>query len=453
MKATIFSVLLAMLVALAPADLHASGAYGTRFVGQDFGLTFQSRVRKRFVDAEQGRRYMASWDGRYYSHLNRALPAVTRLLNKARKRGLGIGKLRLELMALRLVDVAEAGRIDRRSYPVNVEISLTDDDPFIQRVELTLVRPINRSALKRLRVGLAKELAWTGDGGAGGKALPARRAAAACRFDGGFGLYVGPLAKTTRQAQAAMTRRFEDELARIGPRLKERFAAPGAWRELGVDKLQAVEPAARARKAGDICQTFNPWGPLVDDGPPALVRTDIRVGAIQIIAMISPTKYNWGKVNRTLQRWLDAVAGRLHNRIIAQQGRYLVLSRRGDRHRWDVLRQMADSREPRFIKLLGSMILDPKSASSVRTEAAEILARIDQPKRHRTFIAVLSNRREKDNSVRKVAASALANHGGRAVVKLLARIANDESADWNLRTACRKSLATIKARGKDRRSP
>ena len=103
--------------------------------------------------------------------------------------------------------------------------------------------------------------------------------------------------------------------------------------------------------------------------------------------------------------------------------------------------------------MLGSMILDPKSASSVRTEAAEILARIDQPKRHRTFIAVLSNRREKDNSVRKVAASALANHGGRAVVKLLARIANDESADWNLRTACRKSLATIKARGKDRRSP
>jgi len=444
-----------MVVALTPWDLQASGGYGTRFVGEDFGLSFESGVRKRFVSGEQARRYMAAWDRRYYGHLSRALPAASALLNKARKRGLGVGKLRLDLDALQLADPAEVERIDRRALPVNISFRLGAKGPLSQRIELTLVRPAKATAMKRLQRSLDAVLAYgrgkdEGDDLAEAP-LAVRRPTPACAFDGVFAAYVGSKDKSLLSAQPALKRRFQDQLGRIMPGLQARFSAPKAASQLGVDKLLPVKPVARALAGDDLCAIFNPWGPLVDDGPPALLRMDMQVGRVQVIVMLAANKYDWGKVNDTLQTWLEEVAGTRHNRVIERQGRYLVLSRRGDRERSDVLWQMADSREPRFVALLGPMIRDRKASSSVRTKAAEILARIDQPIRRRVFLAVLSNGREKNNQVRQVAARALASYDDRKIVKLLTGIANDESADWNLRTACRESLATIAARNKSKK--
>ena len=54
---------------------------------------------------------------------------------------------------------------------------------------------------------------------------------------------------------------------------------------------------------------------------------------MQVMVMLAPRKYDWGKVNLTLRKWLREVMGHKHNRKIAQERRYLVLSRPDDSDR------------------------------------------------------------------------------------------------------------------------
>jgi len=440
--------LAAVSVPCCPRVAGASGAFRSRFVHKRFSYTYREHVRKIFRDGEQSRLYFAEKERAFHRRLAVALPGVERVLAGARRRKIPIVSYSVTHPVIRLPRVADVARVSRAAYPLNLALEQVTPRST-ETLELSFSHAPRPGDLAWLVTAVMRALsAKVNDENAPATAVLQTYEPAVCALSGAFGLYVGARVKTDRAGKASLEAAFSAELKRLLPAMAKKLAGPGAMDELGVaGGLLPLEPVVKQRSAAEPCAVFNPYGPLVDGAEPSLVRTSLDKGSMQVVVMIAPRAYDWGKVNLTFRRWLGELLIDEHHRRAAREQSFLVLMDKNGNQRGSALSELAQNREPRFERLLSRIILDRREPESLREEAVRVLARFDAPRPYRTLVKLLAASRDpkQQDGALAEAVRALAAYPRREAVELLIGIRNNKKAEWNTRVGCDEALSRIAA--------
>ncbi len=360
-------LLVAGVTLLMPCAADASGAFGTRYVHERFSYAHREHVRKIFRSGRQARGYFAGKERAFYRRVARALPAVNRVLARAKKKRIPLTRYRVDSPVIRLPRIKDVAAISAAAYPLNLSIqreSPISTDTF----ELSFRKPPTARRLAWLVKGLAAALApGEQDPVAEVKALEVA-APAVCALAGDYGLFVGANLRTDAAGKAAMERSFAAELKRLMPAMGEKLAAAGALKELGVSGgLLPLGPEVAKRKLPAKCLVFNRHGPLVDGAGPELVRTSALKGSMMVTVLVAPKEYDWGKLNPTFSRWISGLLGDQEHRDRArrEQAR-LDLTHREGRRRHEAISILGQFRTARTVALLNRVRLDRKEDQSIR---------------------------------------------------------------------------------------
>lgn len=437
--------LVAIALLSCPRGASASGAFGSRFVHERFGYALKEHTRKIFRDGEQSRRYFAEKEQAFHRRLAGALPGVERVLAGARGRKIPLESYSVTHPVIRLPQIADVAQVSPAAYPVTLAVEQVTPGST-ETLEMSFSRAPRAADLTWLVISVLRALAGS-DGAAAPAALQTSQPGV-CDLSGTFGLYVGARVRTDRAGKTRMEAAFSAELQRLLPAMARKLARPGALDELGVEGgLLPPGPIVKQRSGAEPCAAFNPYGPLVDGARPSLVRTSADKGSMQVVVMIAPRAYDWGKVNLTFRRWLEELLIDGHHRRAAQEQSFLVLMDRGSSGRGAALSALAKNRERRFERLLSRIILDRREPGSLREEAVRVLGRFDAPRPYPTLIKLLAASRDPGHHDGALAEAvrALAAYPRQEAVELLIGIRNNTKAEWNTRVGCNDALSRIAA--------
>lgn len=305
---------------------EASGAYGNSLASPSFRYSYVENVRKMFVDEDQSREYMASHDRdlklRFLGFQARAEKAIA----DARKAGTPVGPYDLFLPAVRLRKPADVTKLDRKAFPLNLVLEVSDDRATAS-FELTATRPWTPAQITSLTTTLgkiARPAAVTDDSKDRAKRDQALLDAAAfvspiavTHVDDRFGLYVGTVTEVASKDRARVVAALQATLDKLVPGVRTSIAAKEVNTRLGVTALRPVKELID-KHPQKLPGAFHPWGPLVGGD---LVRMSVSMGNVDAILMIAPTgKYDWGKLSAELTTILrDAGVADAHRDLVEKE--------------------------------------------------------------------------------------------------------------------------------------
>ena len=308
------------------AAANASGSYGNSLASPSFRYTYVENVRKMFADPEQGDSYMASHDRELKLRFLGFQATAEKAIADARKAGTPVGPYDPFLPAVRLRKPADIAKIDRKAYPLNLVLDVSDDRAKAG-FEVTATKPWTAAQITSLSAALrriAKPVPSSDDSEDRTKREQARLDAAAfvapiavTHVDDRFGLYVGTVTEVAAKDRARLVAALQAKLDKLVPGVRTSLAATQVTTRLGVTALDPVK-ALIDKHPQKLPGAFHPWGPLVSGD---LVRMSVSMGTVDAILMIAASgKYDWGKLSAEMTTILrDAGAADAHRDLIEQE--------------------------------------------------------------------------------------------------------------------------------------
>jgi len=322
-------------VCLLAAEAQASSGYGNSLASPSFRYVYVENVRKAFVDAEQSRSYMASHDRELKLRFLEFQTSAEKAIADARKAGTPVGSYDLFLPAVRLQKPADVTKIDRKAYPLNLVLDVSDDKAQAH-FEVTATKPWTSAQMTSLTTALRKIATSAPNDNQSEERTKREKAMldaaafavpiAVTHVDDRFALYVGTVTEVASKDRAGLLAALQAKLDKLVPSLRTNLAMKDVTTRLGVTALNPVKKPIDNHPQ-KLPGAFHPWGPLVSGD---LVRMNLAMGNVDVILMIAPKgKYDWGKTSAAMTTILrDAGIADAHRDLIEQEANRLGGERR-----------------------------------------------------------------------------------------------------------------------------